>query len=83
MNGTQAYTIVRTCTRYQALRAKGVSKYTGIWAEAIAFLEEMKDEIGPLMQEHPAAGEGAHEARRLFAFARLPEPSYYFHPCIR
>ena len=29
----------------------------------------MKDEIGPLMQEHPAAGEGAPEARLLSAFA--------------
>ena len=43
----------------------GVSKYTGKKAEAIAFLEEMNDEIGPLITEYPAHG----EARRLFAFA--------------
>ncbi len=42
----------------------GVSKYTIKKAEAIAFLEEMKDEIGPLMTEHPAHG----EVRRLYAF---------------
>ena len=43
----------------------GVSKYTIKKAEAIAFLEEMKAEIGPPIAEHPAHG----EARRLFAFA--------------